>query len=54
MEKFFEIEALVGLDKNNQPVSNYSDAVYFDVTDSDNKDVLCWGIYERVPEIGEK
>lgn len=53
MEKYFEIEALVGLDKDNQLVSNYKEAKYFDVTNADNKNILCWGIYERLPETGE-
>ena len=53
MEKFFEIEALVGLDKNNRPVSNYSDAIFFDVTDESDGYILCWGLYQRLPEIGE-
>ena len=53
MERFFEIGALVGLDKNNKLVSNYEDAKYFNVTYADNKNILCWGIYERLPVTGE-
>ncbi len=53
MEKYFEIEPLVGLDVDNNPVSNYSDAKYFDVTNEGDKDILCWEIYERAPGIGE-
>ncbi len=53
MERFFEIEPLVGLDTDNNPVSNYSDAIYFDVTNEGEENIICWGIYERTPEIGD-
>ena len=53
MERFFEVEALVGLDEKNNPVSNYMDAKYFNVTNADDKNILCWGIYERLPGTGE-
>ena len=42
-----EIEPLLGLDNVTGIVDKYEDAVGFDVTESDDPDVVCWGVYIR-------
>jgi len=52
-DTFYQVEPLIGIDEFNVPVEIYEDALCFEQTEKDNKDILCWGLYRRKPEEGE-
>ena len=52
--EFFETEPLTGLGKEGNPVTNYHNAVTFEPCYGKKQQPLCYGLYGRNPEAGEK
>jgi hypothetical protein len=52
--KTYEIHPLIGLNENMQTVDKYEDAKYFEVSSEKTDIVICWGVYEKLPEGGVK